>query len=758
MLAVNFSLALLLLAGQEARASEAEQPAQEQAADTGALQEVLVTAQRKSENIQKVDLAITELTPEVLQSNSVNSIRDLSYLVPSMSILGGRSRDDLTITIRGQGTNGAGIPGVITYLNEMPIPTDNLGQSATGPGLYYDMDNIQVLEGPQGTLFGRNAVGGAVLYQTKRPTNDFGGYLQAGYGNYNDREVQGALNLPVISDTLLVRLAVNAQDRDGFTKLLIFPALTRAPDLDDVDYVAERATVTLKLGEGFQNDLIYDGLNSHNHGTSTSIITNMDVNAYPANAFPGSAQLFALQQAAGPRTQIDPVTLHFSDRTWSSVEDILRYDITNGIVFRNILGYSRTYTNFNVNIGPYLNYGPVPQHIRQLSEEAQFQGKSFNDRLEWVVGGFYMNAPFQPFDYSPRTVLGGSSILGSQTATRSKAVYFQTTYDLSAWVNGLKLTTGFRYTWDSNSGTQQILTGDGACTTDPCTQYNGTTSSAPTWNLNLGYQATEDTLVYIASRRGYRTGGFTAGQDPQHDTYGPEYVLDEELGLKSQWRLGQMPVRTNIAIYHQAYTDVQVTQTGSLANGAGSSGSGTISFTGNAAAATVLGTEFQGTIVPTKNLELGAIFSWIHYKYTDFGPGVDAASLTAVPNNGLAPYQFGVNGRYTVPLGARMGEVSLAANYSWVDATLNQFPATPGGDVPSYGLLNLSLDWTHIAGENLNATFFMTNATNTLHNFGYGPVPGGSLYPYGLNYSIASYNEPRMYGIRLRYSFGAGED
>lgn len=179
------------------------------------LEELVVTARRREENLQDVPISVTALSQEDLRENGVHTFNDLQHLVPSMTLATGASRNEQWVSIRGISGLSTDGQAVVTYLNEVPLgPSANGGTGGSGPGLFFDLDTVQVLKGPQGTLFGRNAVGGAILYQSKRPTENFEGYLEGTYGNYNNRELQGALNVP-ISEQLLVRVAVNSLNREG---------------------------------------------------------------------------------------------------------------------------------------------------------------------------------------------------------------------------------------------------------------------------------------------------------------------------------------------------------------------------------------------------------------------------------------------------------------------------------------------------------------------------------------------------------------
>ena len=141
----------------------------------------------------------------------------------------------------------APIAAVQAYLNDVPLPVaDNQGDLSGGPGMFLDLEAVQVLKGPQGTLFGRNATGGAVLFQTARPTSRFGGRVRLTYGTHDAREIEGVINLPLIDDRLMVRVAGMRQLRDGYTRVFGIPGQPNGVDADNRDTWAVRATVLMR--------------------------------------------------------------------------------------------------------------------------------------------------------------------------------------------------------------------------------------------------------------------------------------------------------------------------------------------------------------------------------------------------------------------------------------------------------------------------------------------------------------------------------
>lgn len=715
-----------------------------------ALQEVVVTAQRRQQNLQTVPIAVTVLNQAQLDRNNITSIQDLQYYVPSLSETGQR-RDAMAVSIRGQGSSGySSLPGVIVYIDEVPTPVDNLGQTFTGPGTLFDLQNVQVLKGPQGTLFGRNAIGGAVLVETQRPTNDFDGSVEVGYGNYDDREVAATLNAPLIDERLLVRLAVKGEWQNGFTRLLADPDHPNGVDLDDTNYNAARATVSFRPTDQFQNDLILERMQSDTYGTSV-LLDNVDPTGLLATLYPSILQILAQQQALGIRTQVPLDTNIHSDITSSSATDILRQDITSDITFRNIMGLRQLVYSYGIDFDgtslPILDFGNVANiKVQQLSEEPQVQGKSLGGRLSWIAGAFYENNP--PQDYSgndPQDQLGTVSIVQSRQGDSSKALYLQGTYDLGSLLTGLKATGGFRYTWDTRFAQSRSLNADGVCPGAnvmpdvTCTTTNSGHWHAPTWTFSLEEQLTSQTLVYVTTRRGYRSGGFNAGVSiPSLESFAPETVTDVEVGVKSDFSLFGLPSRVDTDAYHQSYSDIQVNQfvflDGNLQH-----------VTQNAATAGLWGAELEEWTDVGEHLELGLDFDWVRLRYTSFAPGVDPGPLIGQETYNRPPYKYGLNARYKVTAGDA-GTVSVWGSYTWQDKSGDTVDV--GGMIPAFGLLTLGAAWDEVAGRPIDVNLYATNVLDKTYI-----VQAQSLYSFGLGAALATYGPPRMYGLRVRYRF-----
>lgn len=720
--------------------------------DPNPKEEVVVTARRREERVQSVPIAITVFSQQTLRQNAIETINDLQYLVPAMSIsqMG-------YISIRGISGLASDAQGVISYLNEIPLAgnPDGAVSGGIGPGLYYDMQNVQVLEGPQGTLFGRNTIGGAIVYETKRPTDHFEEYLEGTLGNYADREVTGALNVPIVPNTVLFRAAINSATRDGYTRVLATGSDPGGTDLDDENFFAGRVSITFRPADRLQDDFIFDAIETKTNGTS-NILASVDPKSdVVAGLYPGLVADFRRQQALGIRSELPTGAPARVDSTFHSFTDIFRFDITDEIAFRNIANYTGYYTKL-LNDGdgttlPILDRvaEPVRRGVESYSEEPQLQGKSFDGDLVWTAGAFYLHKPALRYSRIVSVSFSTPAIGDGSAAESSRALYAQGTYDLSRWIEGLKFTGGYRYTWDSKYASNRNLDGNGTCGDLPlskCTLTGYAKSHAPGWTVGLDYQLTPTAMIYAASRRGYHSGGVNLGLvDADNQFYRPEYLTDEEVGVKSELAIAGMKARIDGALYHQDYSDIQtvhfVKDAGQLS-----------AVLGNAASAENWGMELDSRFYPTNDLELGFQFNLFNFRYTGFGPGVDSVALkNSVLLNG--PHsKIAADARYHLPLDSRVGDISLSARWVWqskqiVSPAIDQQVSALSYQNP-FGLLTLSASWDHIYGSAFDASFFMTNALDKTYK------DYGLFLPAELGFQNVSYGPPRLFGFRLHYSFG----
>ena len=774
----------------------------------GSVETVIVTARRRAENEQTVPVALTALSGEALRLTDTKSAIDLQNLAPSLSVTANLgSRDSDVFSIRGQSQPfGGADPGVQTYIAEVPF-------GGSGPGNEFDMSTVQILEGPQGTLFGRNTTGGAVLFEPNKPTDAFGGYVDGRLGDYDLHELEGALNIPVVGDQFDLRLAGDFARRAGFTK-----DLSTGQGLDNVHYDAFRVSATIRPFAHFENYTLFNWLHDQTNGTG-AVLSGVNIATIDQLAASQGQEcavnpvicgfeqemLGALrqQQALGPRVTTSSIAPGFDRDTWNVV-DQARYDISDSLYVRNIFGFvsDKQRPSFDID-GSFLPLLDIPnirtweQNNLQVSDELQLHGNFPDQGLNWVAG-FYHELD-HPGGYAEveRNVLGGpqppmSPFFGFGSAQfdslanggTSNAIYASATYDASAWLPGLGFTAGGRYTWDHKVATalECVLIVAGTNCPLPLTQaYALPTQSAdfraPSWNLEADYRFTDETLLYASYNRGYKSGGFNSGAGiaTQYAEFRPEYLTDVELGTKNNWTILGVPGLTNFDAYYGWYDGVQKNDTVGIINtGAPPE---FVALTFNAAKATIKGLEFQSTFIPDDNFQVSVFYSYTDASYSKFV--LPAEIFNGVPLNLLDhagnPFAYtpknklGIEPRFHIPVDPSLGQPFIGATLYWqstewftdlsdLEHTCGAFnPLTyqclaPAGMQPKqspYWTANFRLDWNSFFGEPFDVAVFVDNAFDKTYQVGANPY----LHLIGTNAAI--YAPPRMWGVELRYRFGA---
>src|SRR5579871_4106770 len=526
-------------------------------ADSG-IETVTVTAERRPEPLLTVPVTATVVDGANLHEQNISNALDLQTLAPGLTVTGNLgSSDNAVFSIRGQNQPfGGADPGVQSYFAEVPF-------NGGGAGDFYDLDNVQVLEGPQGTLFGRSTTGGAVLFEPKRPTDKFEASFSAKGGDFHSGQFEGVVNVPVSGEMLDVRVAGEIERRDGYTSDVSFGIKT-----DNVDNEGIRAGIMFRPSTTFQNYLVFDARWDRTHGTGnelTAISTNpaqllefqnLAITAFEQQfqaggdpnyivdgtaagtaafgAYYGGLQ-FALanQQALGPRATTSTIEPGFRRNDWG-VTDIAEWDVSDQIRLRNIFGYRNSryqptydYDGSFLPILEIVNGRAWQTNSTQVSDEIHAFGESSDNLWRWIAGFYYEND--YPGGYSEigRQAFGGgaNAPLGStvfqvlNNGGDSKAVFAQVDYDASAVIPALTLTAGGRYTWDTKVANESdcAIPPAPACPLPipavfPFAQPTQVGHfGAFSWTLAARYAIDDETKIYATARRGYKSGGFNSG-------------------------------------------------------------------------------------------------------------------------------------------------------------------------------------------------------------------------------------------------------
>ena len=773
--------------------SVAQQADQEAASAASGLEEIVVTARRREERVQTVPVAITAFSQQSLEEHHITQVQDLARSVPSLGT--SRTGSDANGPSASQ-LNLRGLAGTVVYFAGVPLGNGDTNTQqvthALGPGYYFDLDHVEIDKGPQGTLFGRNSIGGLISIEPKRPTNNFEGYAQVGLGNYTDRAFEGAINIPVIADKLLVRIAGQSDTRDGYTKVA-----TGGPNLDDVNYQAWRAGITSRPTDDFENYFLFDGYWQRSHGSSTileafdpnHVITTVNTpgGALPVtltgsgpvpgfalprfSLFPTLPSVFAQQQALGVRDEIGRSPRGIGKDYYYAFTDIARWDLADDFTLQNIAGARVTkQTGTDSDTGtalPILTIGNPANPVGwlyngvQYSDEVQLQGKSLADKLTWVLGGYLdINEPLGQL--TATSAAAGALAFGhARNFTRSQAVFAHGIYDLSDYVDGLRFTAGYRYTWDYvsvgviNTKNVDFIQRNALGVPTNCSNfivdrncYSAANAhySAPGWNVSLDEQLTKDTLIYVRSGNAYRPGGLNFNVTPAFIEFKPEHVTDVELGVKSDWSLLNVKARTNFDIFHTDYKSIQVASTVVIPDPNG--GVPRVqSVVQNQGAATIQGAEFDSTFEVLEGLEISPQFSYVYARYGQY-----PANTGAVPNPPFLYFpktKYAIETSYRLPLDASIGDVKVAVFYTFSGQQYDSVVATEKFPIiPSHDQLDLRVDWTNVFEQPIDASFYMTNATDNTY------ITGGYFLNPQLGFDAATYSAPRMFGFTVKYRFG----
>jgi iron complex outermembrane receptor protein len=882
---------------KDARAAEG----QAAAADISAgLDEIIVTARKRPENIQAVPIAMTAFSAGDLERKNIGTLADLRFVTPSLSVQPDTFRQDtINVTIRGLRnfpSNGIQFDtAAAIYVNGVYIAR---AQGLTGA--WVDVDSVQVLKGPQGTLVGRNATGGALLYTTREPGDDFGGSLTVTGGAYGRAEAQGIVNVP-FSDRIAARAVFSYAETAGYLKnTFVNPATGERNDTPGLGSRKTAGLFSLKVEPDDTTKLLFRGDFDAEHHTGSSYhlmgafegtvssTGNVGSNPTPVSR-PSICQIPTTcgQLVDLKGRVIDP---YFSDATtrtvntspaaynsllnvlaresrdfWSIEQADSAYntghfqsvsataDKSFGDVKVKLLGGYRWTDTAGVSVSrgaPYATteYIYVDPGYKAYTAELTLNGKLLDNRLDWTTGGFFFSESvpnagsfyylFSANQLRPQAVAGRQVTLTDSTGNSGKntsyAGYAQATYNI---LPQLRMTGGLRYTVDARAAhiaqTSTRFPATAATTAavansvfDPGTyvlngiSYTGVTRSCaltdangalrpvndcffdvrrtfrkPTWTISLDYDLFDRTLVYVTSRKGYKAGAINSGATNAAVTVAqPENVQDYEAGIKSDWFLGNMPLRTNFAAYLTNYRDIQV-QVGlpyvvfaagpgggscsqSVFNAGQCTGATTDSVTLNAKAAQIYGGEWDISLKPTPDFTLSWNGSVMHAKYTDFTFAPPAGYLQPATGASLTGQSFplpawNTSAAATYALtGEQMSlpisEASLTASaYYQSDYKTDLTGYNPAQKTKGYALANLRLSFDEIKGQPVNLSATVTNIFNTqaclAEPGGTGAGGGAGVLTSTPNATFGTPNTsgiiqcvplpPRMFAVTMKYTF-----
>ena len=689
-----------------------------------AIESITVTAQKRSEPLQEVPVSVTALSPDRLDELGATSVNTLQTAVPNVVILNVGSNNTFTAFLRGIGTANAVFsqdPAIGLYVDDVYM-TRSLGANRD----FFDVERIEVLRGPQGTLYGSNSPAGAIKIVTVKPSLtsgfQFKGELRG--GNYNERDANVAANIPIIDGKMAARLVVQKSEHDGYQKNLV----------DGTDGAAND-TVSARLHVLTQINKDWDAL--------------LTVDTIRARTIPTNGVSFLTSPIGGDAF----TTPGFNQRDFfSEIKD--RYDNVDNhgftanvhgnvgrAEFRSISAYRRLTEKLNQDVdATALNRFTAHQELenKQFTQELNLGGDV--GPVNWLAGAYYIHEKnnflwdVNFLQFLPPSVQAGAGLLPNfQLFDQTKESWAVFTQESWALTDRLTLTGGFRWTHESKDFhvvgyRETALVTRGVPPGTPLPGFDirqEKTWTAPQWRAAADYKVTPDALVFASAARGFRSGGFNGGARsiPQAvaPAFDPEFATTYEVGTKTEW-LGHR-LRFNATVFYTDYKDEQV----AFLNTGGAFGTSTIN-------AKIHGVEFEAIARPIAGLTLIANLGTLN--------GSTNSSTTMFAPN--PKYQYTLAADYTQSIGYGLRGF-VGANYFHTEKFEGAATHDPLRRIPAHsnlgarvGIASETNRWKfEVIGNNL------TNETYPLFSFNIPPLSTQVRFP----------NEPLTVMARITVNF-----
>jgi iron complex outermembrane receptor protein len=699
------------------------------------LEEVTVTAQKRSENLQNVPLAVSAISGPTMEALHVNDLKDVTATVPNVQIqVNAGLTNAASFVVRGIGIVGNPSPYVGT---EVATVVDGVVQTVNELGLLdrFDVERIEVLRGPQGTLFGANTTGGAVNIVTRQPTGDFEAYGQVGLGNYHSRNVAAAVNFPIVDGTLAGKIMVANRSRDGF-----YTNLYNGTDIGHIDSTAARGYLKWTPSDDVNVTLQMDAQKARN---GTDVLLNI---SKPGEIFyrPDTPYAFKLHSDVPDRHNADTWGGTLTANWKSGAGDFT--SITNYADWKTI-GYQDI---DGIDLYGYAQVGDTEGW--QLSQELRDVIHP-TDSVEVLFGLFAQKWHYDSNGQGWVAFVDPGFIdvtLAEQDVT-NLAAFSQLYWDLT---DRLRFQIGLRASREKVQMDRSNIAYSQPAGTDPLKGFgnlvgairlpdnpdNPPAHGNKTWTnfggkIGLDYKLTDTTMTYGYYARGFKSGGFN-GRISRADDIGPfnpEHVDSFELGVKTD--LLERRLRLNVAAFYNLWNDMQVTD---------------VFFDGpvqhsqivNAAKAKTRGLEVEGTMIVTDRFRIDATAGYLKANYTDFTIG----NGTLVYDGRDLPYAPKFNGSltssYSFPLA--QGEATALLQVTHNGKRWGNFTQASSELMKSNTLLNANLSWSP-SGQKWTLALWGRNILDKKYTSLALDAP--PLFTEGL------LGAPREYGMDVKFNF-----
>ena len=770
-----FALPLALLLVGSAWAQQSGTGVTKSSADADDLMEIIVTATRTEERAQTVPISITVFNQRELEDHNIVNAGDLANYTPSLSVNTQYGPQNSSFAIRGFVQDQGTAPSVGTFFADVVEPrgpnnADPAGDSAP-PGTFFDLENVQILKGPQGTLFGLNTTGGDVLIVPKKPTADFGGYAEISGGNYGMRAAQGVINIPV-NDRIKFRLGFNYEHQDGYLKNIS----GIGPDnFDNINFIALRASALIDVTDALQNYTILTYNRSDTNGffektiaCENGISLGSFACAQLAKEAAANAGFYDGEQSVGdPSSKLTQWQI-INTTEWHPTDTLTIKNIASYAQYKDYLNDPLFGTNFATPAIPgiypsftvdFAHPGPPPgaatANEDTYTEELQFQGSAMDHRITWQGGLYFEGSDPLGLEGVQSDILGACTSVATlqcwdpvgflsslaagvpvhvasanyyegYTRFRDYAVYGQASGKLN---EQFKITAGLRYTYDheSNSDTSVAYSGFPYFPTlvnpatliqscvftvadtvaEKCPTRYELNSHAPTGMIDLDYTPNENMLNYAKYTRGYRAGAINPNIGPPYNYTQPEKVDTFEIGTKLSF-LEPISGIFNVSVFDNEFRNQQLS-VGFIANDNAPVAPTSVPL--NAGKSRIYGAELETRVTPVRGVTLAVGYAYLN------------ARIISVPN-----YPDVANSAYVVSGPPEAGDrltltpknkVTLSAAYT--------LPIDP-----AIGKVTISTTFTHTDSEIAN---YIDSTLIGTAFAGLSTIPASNLLDLNLNWN-----------------------
>ena len=667
-----------------------------------ALTEITVTAEKVQSTEQRTPISMTVITSEVLARNNVGTLADLAQIAPSVEF----SQNDGSeiITIRGvssRDTTEIGDPDVSVNIDGLYY------QRAIGLGdSIFDLERVEVLRGPQGTLYGRNAVGGAINFITAKPKNEFEASTSVVYGNYNTVQTEGMVNMPV-SDSVQIRASFFTRSHSGYADN------APAQDGDDADSKAARVHVAIQPFENL--NILLTGQFVHLGGVGTSI------NGTPL-VFEPDGSVDHNFPAALPAGRTFPHNL--PSGYLDSLATSFQVHVDYSLPWADLI-YSGGYRHLNYhnlfNLDGVANvYDAFQQNEHPITLNHEFRIASKRDSwLQWQAGVFYFDESNQLLTFFQNVKPNPPDNLFTfnypNIDAKSKAGFAQGSIPI---VDNLRLEVGARYSKDDKERTGYLNYGTGIAD-----ETASSSSSKTTYHAALNWQATPSNLVYLKFDTGYKAGGFTDAAP-----YAPETLSSVEFGAKNRWLDNKLQV--NAAAFYYNYKDQQISQF-----------VGNQTIIRNAGKSRIDGFEIDAAALLTKDDKIDAYIGYLDAKFTEFDVAGSTGNISLAGNAPPQAPKVTMNVGYQHTLRFSPGSLTGRVQSHYESTSYNTFFNYPDDRQGGYSRTDAFITWSPAAakwevqayGRNLENKRIIVSGSEQ-------PLFGTYVYQFG---------DPRTYGVRF---------